>query len=231
MIAFGEEGNTPRAGMVTMCAGLGLTNRVIFDQHFRQRDRLGRLLTALAYNPLPWGSALTRTRPHSSGPTRPSRWSAPAPSRSSIRPPWTHSSIAEAKSASLLPCSASRCMFSRRAQRSTCTPDSERRHLVHPRQLTRPMEILDRRHTSVRANMPISRSFGSSSTWAARRWPTCRLGDGFIASLLEALPGLRGAWVLVRRAWRFRPSNDGRQGTWLRHVVEHVAIELQKSPV
>lgn len=55
MIAFGEEGVTPRAGMVTMCAGLGLTNRVIFDQHFRQRDRLGRLLTALAYNPFAVG--------------------------------------------------------------------------------------------------------------------------------------------------------------------------------
>ena len=55
MIAFGDEGNTPRAGMVTMCAGLGLTNRVIFDQHFRQRDRLGRLLTALAYNPFAVG--------------------------------------------------------------------------------------------------------------------------------------------------------------------------------
>jgi cyanophycinase len=41
--------------MVTMCAGLGLTNRVIFDQHFRQRDRLGRLLTALAYNPFAVG--------------------------------------------------------------------------------------------------------------------------------------------------------------------------------
>jgi cyanophycinase len=37
--------------MVTMCAGLGLTNRTIVDQHFRQRDRLGRLLTALSYNP------------------------------------------------------------------------------------------------------------------------------------------------------------------------------------
>ncbi len=55
MIAFGEEGSTPRAGMVTMCAGLGLTNRVIVDQHFRQRDRLGRLLTALAYNPFSVG--------------------------------------------------------------------------------------------------------------------------------------------------------------------------------
>lgn len=51
MIAWGNEGATPRVGMVNMCAGLGLTNRIIVDQHFRQRDRLGRLLTALAYNP------------------------------------------------------------------------------------------------------------------------------------------------------------------------------------
>ena len=55
MIAYGEDGVTPRAGMVTMCAGLGLTNRVIVDQHFAQRERLGRLLTALAYNPFAIG--------------------------------------------------------------------------------------------------------------------------------------------------------------------------------
>lgn len=51
MIAWGDEGSTPRAGMVHMAAGLGLSNRIIIDQHFRQRDRLGRLLTALSYNP------------------------------------------------------------------------------------------------------------------------------------------------------------------------------------
>ena len=55
MIAHGVEGVEPHAGMVTMCAGLGLTNRVIVDQHFRQRERLGRLLTALAYNPFAVG--------------------------------------------------------------------------------------------------------------------------------------------------------------------------------
>jgi cyanophycinase len=55
MIAQGREGPTPHAGMVTMCAGLGLTNRVIIDQHFSERDRLGRLLTALAYNPFALG--------------------------------------------------------------------------------------------------------------------------------------------------------------------------------
>lgn len=58
MIAFGDEGGTPRHGMVTLAPGLGLTNRIIVDQHFRQRDRLGRLLTALAYNPFAIGVGL-----------------------------------------------------------------------------------------------------------------------------------------------------------------------------
>jgi cyanophycinase len=58
MIAFGREGASPRAKIVTLAPGLGLTNRVIIDQHFRQRDRLGRLLTALAYNPFAIGIGL-----------------------------------------------------------------------------------------------------------------------------------------------------------------------------
>jgi cyanophycinase len=51
MIARGDEGATPRAGMVTLAPGFGLTSQLIVDQHFRQRDRLGRLLTALSFNP------------------------------------------------------------------------------------------------------------------------------------------------------------------------------------
>jgi len=51
MIAFGDDGGTPRADIVTLAPGLGLTGLAIIDQHFRQRDRLGRLLTALSYNP------------------------------------------------------------------------------------------------------------------------------------------------------------------------------------
>ena len=58
MIAFGDEGATPRADMVTLAPGLGLTKTAVVDQHFRQRDRLGRLLTALAYNPRPIGIGL-----------------------------------------------------------------------------------------------------------------------------------------------------------------------------
>ena len=58
MIAFGDEGSSPRAGSVRLAPGLGLTNRFVIDQHFRQRDRLGRLVTALAYNPFAVGIGL-----------------------------------------------------------------------------------------------------------------------------------------------------------------------------
>ncbi|MEO7014515.1 MAG: cyanophycinase [Dokdonella sp.] len=58
MIAFGEEGGSPRAGSVRLAPGLGLTNRFIIDQHFRQRDRLGRLASALAFNPFAIGIGL-----------------------------------------------------------------------------------------------------------------------------------------------------------------------------
>ncbi|MBL8520093.1 MAG: cyanophycinase [Betaproteobacteria bacterium] len=58
MIAFGEEGHSPIAGAARLAPGLGLTNRFIIDQHFRQRDRLGRLLAALAYNPFAHGLGL-----------------------------------------------------------------------------------------------------------------------------------------------------------------------------
>jgi cyanophycinase len=58
MIASGDEGSAMVAGSVRLAPGLGLTNRFIIDQHFRQRDRLGRLLTALAYNPFAVGIGL-----------------------------------------------------------------------------------------------------------------------------------------------------------------------------
>jgi cyanophycinase len=58
MIAAGDEGSAVVAGSVRLAPGLGLTNRFIIDQHFRQRDRLGRLLTALAYNPFAVGIGL-----------------------------------------------------------------------------------------------------------------------------------------------------------------------------
>ena len=55
MIASGDEGPTPRARMVQLAPGLGLSNKIMVDQHFRQRDRIGRLLTAIALNPFAMG--------------------------------------------------------------------------------------------------------------------------------------------------------------------------------
>lgn len=58
MIAYGSSDSSPKAGSVQLAPGLGLTNCVLVDQHFRQRDRLSRLMTALAYNPFVIGLGL-----------------------------------------------------------------------------------------------------------------------------------------------------------------------------
>jgi len=58
MIAFGLEGPVPRHDMVNLTPGLGFLPGVILDQHFSQRDRLGRLVTAVSYNPEELGVGL-----------------------------------------------------------------------------------------------------------------------------------------------------------------------------
>ena len=55
MIALGDSGASPRRRLVHLAKGLGLAPNLVIDQHFRRRDRLGRLLTALSYNPEPLG--------------------------------------------------------------------------------------------------------------------------------------------------------------------------------
>jgi cyanophycinase len=51
MVAFGASGGSPRQRMAQMAAGLGVLPGVIVDQHFQQRNRLGRLLAIIAQNP------------------------------------------------------------------------------------------------------------------------------------------------------------------------------------
>jgi cyanophycin synthetase len=58
-------------------------------------------------------------------------------------------------------------------------------------------------------------------------WPTVRLGEDFIGQLLERLPGLEEHGCSYREPGGFvRRMREG-EGTWLGHVMEHVAIELQ----
>lgn len=51
MLAKGDAVLQPEKGAVSMAAGLGLVQHVVIDQHFSERQRLGRLLTAVAQNP------------------------------------------------------------------------------------------------------------------------------------------------------------------------------------
>jgi cyanophycin synthetase len=62
---------------------------------------------------------------------------------------------------------------------------------------------------------------------ALEQWPTAKLGDAFIDGLLAALPGLAEHGCSYREPGGFiRRMREG-EGTWLGHVLEHVAIELQ----
>ena len=51
MVAFGTGGGTPKQRMTQLSAGLGLLPGVVIDQHFEQRNRIGRLLALIAQSP------------------------------------------------------------------------------------------------------------------------------------------------------------------------------------
>ena len=59
------------------------------------------------------------------------------------------------------------------------------------------------------------------------QWPSARLGESFVQGLVDALPGLAEHGCSYREPGGFlRRLREG-EGTWLGHVLEHVAIELQ----
>ena len=58
-------------------------------------------------------------------------------------------------------------------------------------------------------------------------WPTAKLGADFIDPLLEALPGLQTHGCSYREEGGFVRRMKEDDGTWMGHVFEHVAIELQ----
>ncbi|HIM73433.1 MAG TPA: cyanophycinase, partial [Candidatus Marinimicrobia bacterium] len=51
MIAGGRGGYNPRRNLVKLTGGLGLVQNCIIDQHFRERNRLFRLASAVSSNP------------------------------------------------------------------------------------------------------------------------------------------------------------------------------------
>ena len=59
------------------------------------------------------------------------------------------------------------------------------------------------------------------------QWPTVRLGEEFRNGLVEALPGLGEHGCSYSEPGGFLRRLNEDEGTWLGHVLEHVAIELQ----
>ncbi len=90
------------------------------------------------------------------------------------------------------------------------------------------MRILDRSvyvGPSLHAHFPVIRL--ELDLGPLEAWPTGRLGDAFVDGLAAALPGLaeHGCSYRVPGGFLRRMRED--HGTWLGHVLEHVAIELQ----
>jgi len=90
------------------------------------------------------------------------------------------------------------------------------------------MRILDRSvfvGPSLYAHFPVIRL--ELDLGELEKWPSAKLGEPFIAKLVEALPGLAEHGCSYREPGGFlRRLREG-EGTWLGHVLEHVAIELQ----
>jgi cyanophycin synthetase len=90
------------------------------------------------------------------------------------------------------------------------------------------MRILDRSvyvGPSLYARFPVIRL--ELDLGALEAWPTGRLGGEFVDALAGALPGLAQHGCSYREPGGFLRRMREDEGTWLGHVLEHVAIELQ----
>jgi cyanophycin synthetase len=90
------------------------------------------------------------------------------------------------------------------------------------------MQILDRSvyvGPSLYAHFPVIRL--ELDLGALEAWPTGRLGPQYVEALAAALPGLAEHGCSYREPGGFLRRMREDDGTWLGHVLEHVAIELQ----
>jgi cyanophycin synthetase len=90
------------------------------------------------------------------------------------------------------------------------------------------MRILDRSvyvGPSLYAHFPVIRL--ELDLGALEEWPTAKLGPAFTGGLIAALPGLAEHGCSYGEPGGFIRRMTEDEGTWLGHVLEHVAIELQ----
>ncbi len=59
------------------------------------------------------------------------------------------------------------------------------------------------------------------------QWPSAKIGTGFTDGLVTALPGLEGHRCSYAEPGGFIRRLTEDEGTWMGHIMEHVALELQ----
>ena len=275
MVAFGASGATPKQRMVQMAAGLGVLPGVIVDQHFQQRNRLGRLLASSPRTRACSAWASTRTPPGSSARTWSWRSSAGGASPSSTAPasetdawevggaPADHDQQRRAPlAAGRLPIrpSAPRpgrgphpargprqerrphdpvrgckrpatASASRRrtpateASRAAADRDAGEGEAAPPARPDRPCASSRRASCAGRTTGSASRSSGCWSTWASSRSSPRTPSRASTRRSIALLPTMEEhACSLGRRGGFFSRLRDG---TWMGHVAEHIALELQ----
>ena len=85
---------------------------------------------------------------------------------------------------------------------------------------------------NVYANFPVIRHV--LDLGELEEWPSVKLGEGFINGLISALPTLQSHGCSYRVEGGFIRRLQEDEGTWMGHIWEHVALELQNlagSPV
>ncbi len=91
------------------------------------------------------------------------------------------------------------------------------------------MKILDRNvylGPSLYAHFPVIRM--TLDLGELEEWPSVRLGDAFLDTLTEQLPGLAQHGCSYGEPGGFLRRLREDEGTWLGHIFEHVVIELQQ---
>ena len=213
MIAFGDEGPTPRSDMVTLAPGLGLTTLAVVDQHFRQRDRIGRLITALAYNPRPIGIGLDEDT-------------------AAFIDPEDNLEVAGSGAITIVdPSEVSYTSMDSAERHSPVCVLGLRLHVLvegaslqHPqprggaagRRCGRPPGGGARRDEDRRARglpraeplRPLPGDPADRRSRALEEWPTGRLGAAFVDRLLATLPGLREHGCSYGEPGRLRAADD-----------------------
>ena len=249
MLFDGSRDILPQKGSVHLGAGLGFLGRIIVDQHFSERQRLGRLLAVVAQNPYLLGAGIDentalivrpgkRHRGHRRG-----RGDAHRRARDAVE---LHRGAqprnARARQRPAAPASGRRALRPR-ARRRRC----RRRRRKAASGAARRARRGDGAGGYARAAR--RRSGGSLVKVVERRvlrGPNihsprpCFMAvvdlesldevsstaiDGFVDRLLAAVPTLHEHRCSLRRVGGF--VERLRAGTYMAHIVEHVTIELQ----